>query len=410
MTLSVLKNKSYLFILSSNFIQKITGNIYDLSMPLLILYYTGSPILMGLMYAIGFVAEFISSYFGGFIIDRFNRKTLLIIITISQAVAVSSLPLLDYLNDELTFLVFVVAFIVDILMAMYALTDISIIPQIVEKNDLPKANGYMQVAVSTALAIGPSIAGFLIGVLSPQQALWISVGGFLLLILTLRLIEVNQSQVTRMTEKENIFTSSKKGLVYTLSNDIFRKILIWNAFINLGLTGSILMLVFHLTKTIGVNSFTLGIILTFAAIGGILSGLSLPKIQAVSRTGLTMFSLSMISGFALVFLSWVNSVPLICLAVMIIMFVIGINSRLIHLLFQIKVPDNMLGRVFGASRLISTILAPVSVLASGWISENYSSNLVFLLGGVIIILTNVVIITTRVRDTKWGIVMDEQSA
>lgn len=43
----MIKNRALLFVVSSNFIHKLTENIYDLVLPLLILYFTNSPILMG---------------------------------------------------------------------------------------------------------------------------------------------------------------------------------------------------------------------------------------------------------------------------------------------------------------------------------------------------------------------------
>lgn len=394
-----------MFIITSNFVFKITENIYDLALPLLVLYYTGSPILMGLMYSLGFFAEFIVSYFGGTFIDRFDRKKLLVTITVSQAISISLLPVTDIFNFNSIIIVFIIAFIVDVLISMYALTELSIIPQLVSKEELPKANGYMQIVISIALAIGPAIAGLLIELLTPQKAMWISAFGFVLLIGTLQLVKIKKEDDVRSNseKRESIFISSKKGLLYTVRNETFKKILIWNAFINLGLSGSILMLVFHFTETMHYDAFTLGIIMTFAAVGGILSGILLPKVQATYKTGSMLFTLSIISGISLVCISLTSNIVVTCFFIMLLMVTIGINSRLVHMLFQSQVPADMLGKVMGTSRLISTILAPISVLVSGWIAESFSSNLVFLIGGSIILLTNVVILSTDSRNIDWRI-------
>ncbi|ASB63797.1 hypothetical protein S101413_00315 [Bacillus velezensis] len=107
----MIKNRALLFVVSSNFIHKLTENIYDLVLPLLILYFTNSPILMGVCYALGFLADFLAAYFGGAVIDSYNRKKVLIFISISQAFLISFIPIFHEFQILTAPLVLFIAFL-----------------------------------------------------------------------------------------------------------------------------------------------------------------------------------------------------------------------------------------------------------------------------------------------------------
>ncbi|KPC98092.1 hypothetical protein B9L19_13750 [Geobacillus thermocatenulatus] len=131
---AIYKNKAFLFITSSHFIHKIAETLYDLAIPLLVLQATGSSLLMGAMYALGFFAEFLVSFFGGAIVDSVNRKKLLMFISTLQALFISILPISASFEFFNIIIIFLVAFVLDICIAIYRIADISIIPQLVEKN------------------------------------------------------------------------------------------------------------------------------------------------------------------------------------------------------------------------------------------------------------------------------------
>lgn len=393
-----------MFILSSHFIHKIGEALYDLAIPLLILYATGSSVLMGTMYALGFMAEFLVGFFGGSIIDSVNRKKLLITISLLQTLFISILPLSANLGFFNVIFIFVVAFILDMCIALYRIVDISIVPQLLDKKELPQANGYMQMAISSAEAVGPAISGLLIAIAGLFGSLWINVGTFLLLLSTLSLIRYQTiEQKTGVSNPKQIWSSSVEGLLYTLKNKLFRTILIWNLFVNFGLSGAVLMILFHVKEVIGLSSTEIGLVMTMSAIGGIISGLIFSRIQSMFNSGRLLLVSSLVVSLALFSfpfqIHWFFAGTSVC----VLMFSIGINSRLIHMLFQLNVPDNMLGRVLSASRLISTMLAPLSVMIAGWITEVYQSTYVFAGGGVIIVLSTLIAFTTKLKSANWGI-------
>ncbi|MBB3908358.1 MULTISPECIES: MFS transporter [Anoxybacillaceae] len=402
---NIYKNKAFLFIISSHFIHKIAETLYDLALPLLVLHATGSSLLMGSMYALGFFAEFLVGFFGGAIVDSINRRKLLMFISALQALFISFLPISASFKFFNMVIIFLVAFALDICIAIYRIADTSIIPQLVEKEHLPQANGIMQMAISTAEAIGPAISGLLISTIGLFNSLWINFSTFILLLSTLSLIKSQRTELNNnISSPKQLWFSSVQGLHYTLKNPLFKLILIWNLFVNFGLSGSVLMIVFHLKEVIDLKSFEIGLVMTMSALGGITSGAIFSKIQAIFNSGKMLLISSLTTSIALFLFPFQNNWISSGIVVFALMFSVGLNSRLIYLLFQSSVPEKKLGRVIGASRLISTLLAPVSVLIAGSIAK-INSNYVFIGGSIIIAISTIVALNTDLKRANWSVSM-----
>ncbi|KZE96107.1 Enterobactin exporter EntS [Geobacillus stearothermophilus] len=400
---AIYKNKAFLFITSSHFIHKIAETLYDLAIPLLVLHATGSSLLMGAMYALGFFAEFLVSFFGGAIVDSVNRKKLLMFISTLQALFISILPISASFEFFNIIIIFLVAFVLDICIAIYRIADISIIPQLVEKKHLPEANGIMQMAISTAEAIGPAISGLLISTMGLFNSLWINFATFIMLLTTLSLIRYQKTEPNNnISSPKQLWSSSIQGLHYTLRNPLFRLILIWNLFVNFGLSGAVLMILFHLKEIIGLTSSEIGLVMTMSALGGITSGALFSRIQAIFSSGKMLLMSSLTTSLALFLFPFQDNWFFSGIMVFILMFSVGLNSRLIHLLFQSSVPANKLGRVISASRLISTLLAPVSVLIAGLIAK-INSDYVFIGGSIIIAISTIIALNTNLKEANWSV-------
>lgn len=400
-------NKAFIFVVSNQFIHKISENIYDLAIPLIVLFYTQSPVLMGVAYALGFLADFLVGYFGGAVVDSFNRKKTLTIIAISQAILISLIIILHNYDILNTLILLSITFCIDLLLALYGIADISIIPEIVDKQDLSKANSYMQISMSIATSIGPSIAGAALTIIGLINSLWFTFLGFIVLIFSLSLIRYNNQIESLENSPGAIFKKSFEGIKYTWSNNLYRTLLNWNIFINLGLTGSVLMVIYRLKEELFLSSLQIGIVYTLSAIGGIVSGFILPFINRKFPSGLTLITSSTITSLSMFGLFLVENWIVVGILNAFLMGSVALNSRLMSILYQTKVPIDYLGRVNSASRLLSTILAPVSVLFAGYISKIYGANTVFLIGAIILFLTNLIAMNSQLRKENWGEVRND---
>ena len=104
----------------------------------------------------------------------------------------------------------------------------------------------------------------------------------LILIFSLRLINYSDKEITAAATPKEILRKSFEGLKYTLSIKVYKLLTLWNLFINLGLTGAVLMIMFKLKEELHITETQIGFIYTLSAAGGIISGLILPYVHRFS--------------------------------------------------------------------------------------------------------------------------------
>ena len=101
------KNKDYLILFAGQTVSNLGTAIDQLAFPLLILYFTNSPFMAGVGIMIFALPTFLFGFFAGALVDRLNRKKVMILCDIGRLIATGSIPLLaifGYLNVYLLFL------------------------------------------------------------------------------------------------------------------------------------------------------------------------------------------------------------------------------------------------------------------------------------------------------------------
>jgi MFS family permease len=115
----------------------------------------------------------------GPLLDKFDKRMVLIADCLLRAVAVASVPLADALGSVPEWLPFVVAAIYGLLKMIPLAGFPAAIPQLVDDADLDSANALETLSFSVAGVAGPATAGLLITQLSPANVLLIDSASFL---------------------------------------------------------------------------------------------------------------------------------------------------------------------------------------------------------------------------------------
>jgi MFS family permease len=107
----------------------------------------------------------------GPLLDRFDKRTVLIADCLLRAVAVASVPLADVVGSVPGWLPFVVAATYGLLKMIPLAGFPAAIPHLVDDADLDSANALESLSFSVAGVAGPATAGLLITKLSPANVL-----------------------------------------------------------------------------------------------------------------------------------------------------------------------------------------------------------------------------------------------
>jgi MFS family permease len=115
----------------------------------------------------------------GPLLDRFDKRMVLITDCLVRAVAVASVPLADAVGSVPGWLLFVVAAIYGLLKMIPLAGFPAAIPQLVDDADLDSANALESLSFSIAGVAGPATAGLLIAKVDPTNVLLIDSASFL---------------------------------------------------------------------------------------------------------------------------------------------------------------------------------------------------------------------------------------
>lgn len=126
-----------------------------------VFHQTGSSTDVALMTLAQLGPLFLLSPVGGLAADRFDRRTVLIVVTAEQSVAALVIAWLTHLHDPQISLLFVVVLASGIGQAFYAPTFSAMVPTLVDRPALPGAISLNSANMNLSRVIGPAIGGVL---------------------------------------------------------------------------------------------------------------------------------------------------------------------------------------------------------------------------------------------------------
>ncbi|WP_454844785.1 MFS transporter [Priestia megaterium] len=395
---------SFYFILIGDIVSKIGDYIYQLAIPLLVLQLTGSPVMMGITFAVEQVGVLIAGLFAGVIVDRNMPKTIVKYNSILQAILVFLIPLSYYLKLINIYVLFIIGFLLISANFLYKTSINSLIPQVVEKNKIPLANGRISIFKSLSKTFGPVMAGFLIATLGPINSLIIDGITFLVIFLLMVLIKTSNEYFYKDNLKNTQGSSSrisediKEGFILIASSKHVASLIGLNVLTNLGYVAMFSMLVYHFKEALELSNQTVGLIFAADGIGAFLAGMCLPLILSKVKNGPVILVCSVIMGVSIFMLGYISFPLLVGIFLGLTMYCVQIINRTMYTIWQMEFPVNKLGRIFSLATMLEYITVPIAASLAGIIAKQYGSFFLMKVSGIsVIIFTIIILIITDLK-------------
>ncbi|MGW0364003.1 MFS transporter [Streptomyces sp. NPDC002990] len=135
------------------------GSISLLALPLLVLDATGSLVQMGLVTVISAATATITGMFAGYVVDRVDRRRLMIVCDLARAVLLGAVPLLWWAGGPRIWLLYVLTALIAVLKMLFDVAYVTAVPQLVPASDLTAANGRLMSTFAFGTLLGPVAAG-----------------------------------------------------------------------------------------------------------------------------------------------------------------------------------------------------------------------------------------------------------
>lgn len=333
---------------------------------------TGSATALGAMSTAFLVPFIIISPFAGAMVDRYNRKLMMMLSDLGAVIATVGILIL-YLSGHLQIWhLYLAAFINGLGNTFQWPAYSAAISTMLPKEKYSRANGMMSLIDTGPSVFSPMLAGALLPLIGLNGILILDVATFFLAITALLIVAIPQPArtVEGQTGTGNIFKEAAFGFKYIFARRGLLGLLMF--FLTLNFFGGLAWPIvppFILSRT-GNNSAALGATQSAWAMGGVAGGLLLSLWGGYKRKMKNILLGEALSGlFSMLLFGlgttlwfWMASAAI---GAVFFPFVNGSSQAI----WQAKVAPDVQGRVFAVRRMIAWFLDPITPIMAGALAD-----------------------------------------
>lgn len=350
---------------------------------------TGSAISLTMATVIGLLPQAIIGPFAGVWIDRYNRKTMMIIADTIVALASGALGLAFFIGQPSLIFVYCILFIRALGGTFHTPAMQAAIPSLVPKDELTRAGGFGQMINSACNMASPMIGALLMSFMPIGSIMLLDVLGAACAILTLSTVKI-PSQVQPKT-KRSVIAEMKEGIAAIRQNKAlvsvsFPILLASIVFVPLG---SLLPLIVN--GYFGGTAWQSGTAQTLYSLGMLAASMVVGLFRGMKKTfliisiSLFVFGLwGFIGGILPAWAFW-----FFCVAVF-MMGAAGSVSNIPYIAYiQKTVPQENLGKVLSLIRSLMSLATPIGLFVAGPVAQLVGVNVWMRSAGILMMLVGV---------------------
>ena len=405
-------HKNFNLLLTASTFSNLADGIAGFAYPWLFSLLTRDPLLISIVSVLVNLPRLIFVLYAGVIADKFNRQKILIFTRLGQVFLTSIFIVLIYLNldnipkevqfnepqFESKFLIISAAYLLAFMFGLLEVTRDNaaqaFLPQIVSKDNLPKANGRLfGIEIVTNNFLGTPVGGFLIGLSLITPFIFDT----LLMLVSVFFITGIKGKFERpedINKDQNTSEMIKEGVEWLKNNTLLKRLAIYTGIANFFGSMQFPIMILFAQELIGLNAIQYSFLAYGAAIGGLVGSQVANKINAKLEESKTLLISVALFGIGM-FAPYVTTNPFIVAGSFglssfgsVLWNVQAVSIR------QALIPDNLLGRVNSVYRLLALGLNPIGAIFGGTIvkildnsfSREFALRFPFLLGGIFMLI------------------------
>lgn len=346
-----------------------------IALPWLALVLTGSALALGGVLALMAVPRALLMVVGGVSVDRFSPRLVMLGSNGVRLVAVTGLGVVVLAGAAQLWMLYAFALVFGVADAFFFPAQTSIVPELVEGEQLQRANGIVQGTTQATILVGPAIAGVVIAALGAGGggatdggigiALLVDAATFLASLVTLWLI---RPRAHAAQEHPSILESIRQGVRFVWSSPGLRAVTLVSLAGNLFIVGPFEVgMPFIAYSRLPEGAAAFGLVMA-AFGGGSLLGLVVASVLPAprpSRFGLVVIGTLAIAGLGVAALALVHTTLLAALVIGIAGTALGAGNLLGITWIQGRIPPELMGRVMSLLITGSVGLIPISMFVAG---------------------------------------------
>jgi MFS family permease len=335
----------------------VLGNAFAwVALPLLILRATGSVAQMGLLTAVAGVTSIVTGLFAGLLVDRVDRRRLMILCDAARAVLYGVIPALWAFSPQV-WVLYVVMALASVFDMIFRVAYVAAVANLVHPSQIVSANGRLETTNAIAYIVGPVLAGLISAAFGPAMAIGINGISFAVSLAGLAVIKLRRpaEEVGRHEPRAGFLA----GFGFLWRTPVLRALTILLTVVSFLTLGMIDIIIYHVRDGLGQSERTVGLVLGIVGAGTVLGAVLTSTLRRRLGFGVSWLASYVVCGLAVLVLGMSTNVATVGAMVFAYAFGLALAGICSMSLRQQVTPDHLLGRVTSAFWTIHTSIAPI---------------------------------------------------
>jgi MFS family permease len=390
-----LRSRGFLSYFGMNVTSRTAGAVANVAIIWLVFAATQSPLAVATIGVAETLASIGMTLPAGVWIDRYDRRTLLLLSNAVRAASLGTLALVTAFYGFQFVAVIAAAVVWNAATELYRSTDYSVLPELVEKEEVADANGVTRAGYSLVGSVSNALGGALVAAAGATLAFGYGFATYSLaavfsfFLLYAAVLKQRPSR-EESPKSRRMGSEVKEGFRWLIKQPGLLQLSVSALVFNFLFGMANIFMVVYVGVALNGGAFLFGIVLAAYVIGNATGSLMVGRTRALGYAGkvwILVYGLGV--GLLTLFLGAFPTVPVAILASLAIGLAIGFSGNVWLTSAQSLVPTAMRGRYFAIDGLLSFIGGPPSIAVGGILITIIGVTSVYQLVGVLMMASAV---------------------
>lgn len=362
------RNRDYMLLWSGQVVSVIGSGATQIVYPLLILSLTNSPAAAGIAAALGALPYILFSLPAGALVDRLDRKRVMILCDIGRAAVLLTVPIAMALNALTVWQLYICALLEGSLFVFFNISEVAALSRVVDKQQLPQAVAQNDVAFSIANIVAPSF-GTVLYQFGRAIPFLFDVVSYFASAISLFFIK-QEFQSNRKQTEMHLVQEIREGMSWLWGQPLIRYMAFCTGGLNF-VNAPTQLIIIVLAKNLGASDAQIGLIFSISAMGAIVGSVIGSQIQKRFRFGQIIITTVWVTALLFPLLAfaphfWVLGI------IMSFSWLTGPIYNVVQFSYRVSlIPDALQGRVNSVFRLTAFGFQPFGAFVGGALIERF---------------------------------------
>ena len=388
--------RTFAIIWSGQFFSILTSSLVNFAIIIWLSLQTGSAEMLAWAAIAAMLPQSIIGPFTGALIDRGNRKLVMMLADTFIALCTLLLAILFWLDVAELWHIFALLALRSVGSAFHMPAMQASVPLLAPTDQLTRIAGINQIIASVSQIAGPALGAMIITIWDIEYVLIFDVAGALLAVTSLFFVHIPNPEKQNELERD-ILKEMKEGAMVVLRNRGLSFVFLYSTLVVFFIVPISVLFPLMTLDYFNGTEFQAGIIEAIWSVGALVGGAIMGvKVYKVNRVGLINW-MHLLLGVAFLLSGLLSPTGFVWFAVL--TGLSGITGAVYNSAFtgliQTKIESTALGRVFSMYYTIALIPSMLGLIGIGFIADTIGLNNSFIISGIIIMIIGIVAFNTK---------------